>query len=63
MERIFPHALVACIAEGRSPHTGEFEEIMSRLLREALAGRPLAEARRLAKAMADMAFHGRCALC
>ena len=59
MERMFPHALVACIAEGRSPQLTEFEDLAATVLREAFAGLSTGCARKLANIVADVAFHGR----
>jgi|KBSSwiS6_1023812.scaffolds.fasta_scaffold17975_2 hypothetical protein len=58
MERIFAPALVACIAEGRSPHISEFEELVAAVLREAFVGVPTLAAKRCAELVADFAFHG-----
>ena len=59
MERMFPRALVACIAEGRSPHLAEFNDLSATVVRQAFSGRPGGCAKKLADVVADIAFHGR----
>lgn len=58
MHRIFPRALVACIAEARSPEPWEFEEVAAKVLREAFGGRAEARLRRLAGLVANEALRG-----
>jgi len=58
MERMFPRALVACIAEGRSPQLNEFEDLAATVLRQAFKG-CATNGKRLAEVVADIAFHGR----
>lgn len=61
MERIFPRALVACIAEGRSPQLAEFEDVVAGV-RRAFAGIAVASPGNLPEIIADIAFHG-CRTC
>lgn len=59
MERIFPRALVACIAEGRPPKLSELQEVATNVLQQAFAGWSVDNARRLAEVVADAALNGR----
>jgi len=59
MERIFPHALIACIATGRSPQLADFEHLADEIRGQAFAGLALEKAKHLAEIVADIAFHGR----
>ena len=59
MHRIFPRPLVTCIAEGRSPHIAEFEDLAATVLRQSFAGCSRDNAAKFAERVADVAFHGR----
>ena len=59
MQGVFPRALVACIAEGRSPTQSEFDQLTTNVLRQAFGNCSATKAQRLAEAVADFAFHGR----
>jgi len=59
VQRVFPRPLIACIAEGRSPHLNEFDDLATRIVRESFANIASGKAKRLADLIADAAFHGR----
>jgi len=58
MHRLFPRALVACIAEARSPEPWEFEEVAAKVLRETFGGRAEERFHRLAGLVAYKALTG-----